>query len=663
MVNMQNTIKKNKTGNHTVIIRRIACLLLALALTITGLPMGGVMEARAESATNGGGGAPVIPKDPEEPVTPTEPISTTTKTDTADVPLTDLKEAVEKKTNGGMEVTYKDAIVTFDAASVESIVTQAQQISKTTKTHATTISVSTLKKAVKNQTNGGMKIKFKDATVTFNAAAVESIAKQAKGDKIQVVYRTNPMSRLHSGQKKTLKSKNVIGCYQVYVKSNGKYIKTFGGGKVTVKVPLKLKSGQKSSKVKFYYLSTKGKLEKMTATYKSGSLTFKTTHFSIFVALYPKQTATNTGDKTTDKDTDKTTDKDSGKDTDKDGGKDTDKDTDKDTGKDTDKDADKDSGKDTDKNADKDAGKDTDKDADKDTGKDTDKDSGKDTDKDSGKDSGSDKDSGGSGSGSGSDKDSGNSGGSGSSGSGSDSGSDSGKDTESGSNTGTTDKPKPSTEDKEPDPELISYDDIRGLDELQTNKSGEVIETDDYRTLQLMLTRCDSSTVRFSWNQVSKADGYDLYYARGNSSGTSFRVENSTKLDSPELTAWMYNNLKKNTYYKFVLRAYRMENKKPVYFARSKAVYVYTGDTFLTDVTVNSAKVELSAGETYNLKPATSTDGNKVTTPYCIACESSDEEVATVTNKGVITAMKSGTCYVYVFTQNGLGVRVKVTVK
>ena len=38
-------------------------------------------------------------------------------------------------------------------------------------------------------------------------------------------------------------------------------------------------------------------------------------------------------------------------------------------------------------------------------------------------------------------------------------------------------------------------------------------------------------------------------------------------------------------------------------------------------------------------------------------------DVATVTNKGVIKGKKKGTCYIYVYAQNGISKKVKVTVK
>ena len=46
-----------------------------------------------------------------------------------------------------------------------------------------------------------------------------------------------------------------------------------------------------------------------------------------------------------------------------------------------------------------------------------------------------------------------------------------------------------------------------------------------------------------------------------------------------------------------------------------------------------------------------------------LSYESSNTKVATVTKKGVIRAKAKGTCMVYVYAQNGVYKKIKVTVK
>ncbi len=53
----------------------------------------------------------------------------------------------------------------------------------------------------------------------------------------------------------------------------------------------------------------------------------------------------------------------------------------------------------------------------------------------------------------------------------------------------------------------------------------------------------------------------------------------------------------------------------------------------------------------------------KVSVHRKIRYECSDTKIAGVTSKGVIKAKKKGTCYVYVYAQNGVYKKIKVTVK
>jgi uncharacterized protein YjdB len=42
--------------------------------------------------------------------------------------------------------------------------------------------------------------------------------------------------------------------------------------------------------------------------------------------------------------------------------------------------------------------------------------------------------------------------------------------------------------------------------------------------------------------------------------------------------------------------------------------------------------------------------------------ESSNKKIATVTSKGTIKGVRKGTCYIYVYAQNGVARKIKVTV-
>ena len=53
----------------------------------------------------------------------------------------------------------------------------------------------------------------------------------------------------------------------------------------------------------------------------------------------------------------------------------------------------------------------------------------------------------------------------------------------------------------------------------------------------------------------------------------------------------------------------------------------------------------------------------KIKNHRIISFESSDTTIATVSSKGKIKAVGKGTCYIYVYAQNGVSTKVKIKVK
>ena len=76
--------------------------------------------------------------------------------------------------------------------------------------------------------------------------------------------------------------------------------------------------------------------------------------------------------------------------------------------------------------------------------------------------------------------------------------------------------------------------------------------------------------------------------------------------------------------------------------------------------------VSLKRKKTYALKPeAVLKDSKKGMLHHAadFRFATTDASIATVDENGVITAQAKGTCYIYVYAQNGYAQKVKVTVK
>ena len=126
-----------------------------------------------------------------------------------------------------------------------------------------------------------MEVSFKideKYTVVMNQAAIQSLSGAAT---LEVKDTTADQSALTEAQK------SAIGDRPVYSITFGDNT-NFGSGKVTVTVPYTLKDGEKASGIQVACIAADGTVEKLPTTYNSadGTVTFTTTHFSVFSVLY-----------------------------------------------------------------------------------------------------------------------------------------------------------------------------------------------------------------------------------------------------------------------------------------------------------------------------------------------------------------------------------------
>jgi hypothetical protein len=131
-------------------------------------------------------------------------------------------------------------------------------------------------------------------------------------------------------------------------------------------------------------------------------------------------------------------------------------------------------------------------------------------------------------------------------------------------------------------------------------------------------------------------------------------------------------NLAKKSAYKAYVGAWIMKDGIKTYI-KSPSVYAYTSGskgkyTNAKSVTVKKKSVSLKKGKTYQIKASVKKlKKNKKLMPESYAPKlrylSSNKSVATVSKNGKIKAGKTGTCYVYVYAQNGSYKRITVAVK
>ena len=161
---------------------------------------------------------------------------------------------------------------------------------------------------------------------------------------------------------------------------------------------------------------------------------------------------------------------------------------------------------------------------------------------------------------------------------------------------------------------------------------------------------------------MSGAKGYIVYGAKVGS-----KFKKLAELSASKKT-WTHKKLKKGTYYKYVVVAYKAKSNVKKVAATSKTAVMATTSGKVTNaksVKLSKTKVKLKKGKSLKLK-ATLVQAKKklkLKKYKAVAFESSNSKIASVSKKGKVKAKKKGTCYVYACAQNGVCKRAKVTVK
>lgn len=208
----------------------------------------------------------------------------------------------------------------------------------------------------------------------------------------------------------------------------------------------------------------------------------------------------------------------------------------------------------------------------------------------------------------------------------------------------------------------VSADTIQITDtKIKGLKSDKDIAGSSFADIKAKASKQTKSSIKISWNKVSGADGYLVY---GNTCGkkNSYKLLKDTK--STSLT---HKKLKKATSYKYLVVAYKNVSGVKATLAASKVIHTITkgGKTGVAkSVKVTSGtKVSLKVGKTKKIKAREVKSDKKIDSHRKLSYESDNSKIATVNASGKITAKKKGKCNIYVYAQNGVYAKIRVTVK
>ena len=198
-------------------------------------------------------------------------------------------------------------------------------------------------------------------------------------------------------------------------------------------------------------------------------------------------------------------------------------------------------------------------------------------------------------------------------------------------------------------------------------------KTTGFRRLRARSVKQTKTSVTLQWNIIEDADGYFVYGNRCNTGTKSYKYRKLATITGGDISTWTQKDLKKGTYYKYVVKAYRLVNGKKVVTDTSISVHAVTGggkygNAKAVSVTQignkkNVSKMTLKMGKTAQIKAKEVKKDKKIERHRKLCYESSNTKVATVTPDGLIRATGKGTCTIWVYAQNGIYKALKITVK
>ena len=175
------------------------------------------------------------------------------------------------------------------------------------------------------------------------------------------------------------------------------------------------------------------------------------------------------------------------------------------------------------------------------------------------------------------------------------------------------------------------------------------------------------------WSRISGADGYIVYGSQCNGNGKVYKYKKLATITNGKTRIWTHTKLKKATYYKYKVKAYKLVNGKKVITDTSVSIHAVTkggnyGVAKAVSITKignkkNVTEVTLKKGKSAQITAVEVKKDKKIKHHRNLCYESSNTNVATVTSNGMIKATGKGSCTIWVYAQNGVYKAITVTVK
>lgn len=104
----------------------------------------------------------------------------------------------------------------------------------------------------------------------------------------------------------------------------------------------------------------------------------------------------------------------------------------------------------------------------------------------------------------------------------------------------------------------------------------EVTVDNRFAAFRMASAKATKTTNTLTWKKIADADGYVVYGAPCNTRGKINKLKKLSVIKDGEATTYKAAGLKSGTYYKYLIKAYKLVEGKKVYLAESKTIHVTT---------------------------------------------------------------------------------------
>ncbi len=201
---------------------------------------------------------------------------------------------------------------------------------------------------------------------------------------------------------------------------------------------------------------------------------------------------------------------------------------------------------------------------------------------------------------------------------------------------------------------------------IQSQKTDEDIKGAYFARIQARASQITEKNIKLSWNRVKGADGYEVYGNRCNTKKWIYEYKLKKNIKNGDKKSYIDRKCKKGTYFKYIVRAYKIIDGKKVTIAASKTIHVTTKggkNGNAKSLKVNKNKVILKVGKTWRIKAKEIKESKPLRHHREVSYESSHPKALSVSKKGVIKAKKKGKYTVFAYAQSGVYRKVQIRVK